>query len=60
MSYTDGTRAPRPTQSEKRFANMSDVERESMSIAWLEQHLREDQQRRLPGLKYIRTAEQKP
>ena len=35
MSYTDGKKAPRPTESERAFAALTDEEREAISKRWL-------------------------
>ena len=35
MTYTDGRRSPKPTQSERAFADLTDAEREAMAEHWL-------------------------
>jgi hypothetical protein len=35
MTYTDGRRSPRPTQSERAFSELTDIEREAMAELWL-------------------------
>lgn len=38
MSYTSGERAPKPTVSERAFANLSDEAREAMTERWLQRN----------------------
>jgi hypothetical protein len=35
MTYTDGMRAPRPTESERAFHELTTAEREAISLQWL-------------------------
>jgi hypothetical protein len=39
MTYVDGRRAPKPTQSERAFAELTDAEREEMAQRWLKQRV---------------------
>lgn len=39
MSYTDGKRAPTPTESEKVFSALTDMEREMIARRWLKDML---------------------
>lgn len=39
MTYTDGKRSPKPTQSERAFSELTDREREDMAQHWLKQRL---------------------
>ncbi len=38
MSYTDGKRAPKPTESERIFASLTDEERDAITWNWLAWH----------------------